>query len=587
MPSEEIVSTREVRLGMLIDWDVPIAMDDGVVLRSDVFRPNDNDRYPVILSYGPYAKGLSFQEGYAPQWAKLVEDFPEVLEGSTNEFQNWEVVDPERWVPDGYACVRVDSRGSGRSAGCLDLWSQREADDLYQCIEWAAQQQWSTGRIGLSGISYYAMNQYQVAARLPPHLAAIVAWEGASDWYRELSHHGGILCEFVARWFPVQVSTVQHGVGERGARSRSTGELVAGPSTLDEEQLSRNRVDLAAELKARPLLDAWYQDRNPDWSRVSVPMLSAGNWGGQNLHLRGDVEAFTSAASEQKWLEIHGNGHWAHFYTDYGIGLQKRFLGYFLKGQDTGWEHQPRVLLQVRHIPERYVERHAEAWPLPDTRWTSFRLHPQGMRLDERPLAAEVPLEYDPMGPGLTFESDPVPEPTEITGPMAARLYISSETTDADLFLVFRVFDPQGAEITFQGAVDPNTPISQGWLRASHRKLDPVRSRPERPYHTHDELQPLTPGEVYQLEIEIWPSCIVVPSGYRFALTVRGNDYRYEGELSEFARTFHYANRGVGPYTHADPDDRPEDVFGGRVTLHTGGKRDSWLLLPIIPAAGA
>jgi predicted acyl esterase len=571
---------------MRIDWDVPIPMDDGVVLRADVFRPDeDGGRFPVILSYGPYAKGLSFQEGYAAQWNKLVEDFPEVLEESTNQFQNWEVVDPEKWVPDGYACVRVDSRGSGRSPGFLDLWSPREADDLYECIEWAARQPWSSGRVGLCGISYYAMNQYQVAARQPPHLSAIVPWEGASDWYREVSHHGGILCDFVARWFPVQVATVQHGVGDRGARSHVTGELVAGPPTLSDEELGHNRADLAADVQARPLFDAWYAERNPDWSKVTVPMLSAGNWGGQNLHLRGNVEAFTSAASEQKWLEIHGNGHWAHFYTDYGIALQKRFLGQFLKGEDTGWSNQSRVTLQVRHIPERYVERRADAWPLPETRWTRFRLHAEGMRLDQRPLAEEFQLDYDPAGPGLTFLTDPVTQATEITGPMAARLHVSSETTDADLFLVFRAFDPAGDEVTFQGAVDPNTPISQGWLRASHRKLDPARSRPERPFHAHDELQPLEPGECYELDVEIWPSCIVVPVGYRFTLTIRGNDYRYEGELSEFARTFHYANRGVGPYTHADPDDRPADRFGGRVTLHTGGERDSWLLLPIIPEA--
>jgi hypothetical protein len=579
----EIVTASEVRDGMRIDWDVAIPMADGVVLRADVFRPDADGTWPVILSHGPYAKGLSFQEGYAPQWNKLVEDFPEVLDSSSNAYQNWEVVDPERWVPDGYVCVRVDSRGTGRSPGYVDLWSAQEADDFYECIEWAAAQPWSTGRVGLCGISYYAMNQYQVAARQPPHLTAIIPWEGASDWYREVSHHGGILCEFGARWFPIQVSTVQHGVGERGARSRLTGELVAGPPTLSEDELRGNRADFAADLKTRPLMDPWYEERNPDWSRVTVPMLSAGNWGGQNLHLRGNVEAFLNAASDQKWLEIHGNGHWAHFYTDYGLGLQKRFMDHFLKDDDNGWQDQPRVTLQIRHIPERYVERYADAWPLPGTRWTRFRLQPDGMRLDEAPFATAAKLDYDATGSGLTFLADPLEDELEITGPIAARLFVSTETTDVDLFLVLRVFEPSGAEVTFQGAVDPNTPISQGWLRASHRKLDPDRTRPERPYHTHDEVQPLEPGRVYELDVEIWPSCIVIPPGYRFGLTVRGNDYRYEGELSEFAKSFYYANHGVGPYTHADPDDRSADVFGGRVTLHVGGDHDSYLLLPVIP----
>src|SRR5207247_1990103 len=123
---------------MHIDWDASIAMDDGVVLRADVFRPSDERRHPVILSYGPYAKGLSFQEGYKSNWARLTKAAPEVLEGSSNKYQCWELVDPEKWVPDGYVCVRVDSRGAGRSPGVIDIWSAREARDLYHCIEWAA-----------------------------------------------------------------------------------------------------------------------------------------------------------------------------------------------------------------------------------------------------------------------------------------------------------------------------------------------------------------------------------------------------------------------------------------------------------------
>ena len=147
-----------------------------------------------------------------------------------------------------------------------------------------------------------------------------------------------------------------------------------------------------------------------------------------------------------------------------------------------------------------------------------------------------------------------------------------------------RAFDPKGGEITFQGALDPNTPIAQGWLRASHRKLDPKRSLEYRPYHTHDQHQPLTPGSIYELNVEIWPSCLVLPKGYRISLSIRGKDYVYPGELSEFAKTFHYAYRGVGPFQHEDPKDRPRDIFGGKTTLYSGGSRDSYILMPVIPA---
>src|SRR6202165_3608320 len=130
----------ESRDGMTIDWDAPIAMDDGIVLRADVFRPPGDGRHPVILSYGPYANGLAFQDGYPSAWNRMAETHLDVTAGSTNRYQNWEVVDPEKWVPDGYGCVRVDSRGAGRSPGYLDPWSPREAHDLYACIEWAGVQ---------------------------------------------------------------------------------------------------------------------------------------------------------------------------------------------------------------------------------------------------------------------------------------------------------------------------------------------------------------------------------------------------------------------------------------------------------------
>jgi putative CocE/NonD family hydrolase len=573
----------EVRDGMRIDWDVPIPMEDGIVLRADVFRPIDEGRYPVILSYGPYAKGLAFQEGYAPQWDKMVAEHPDVAAGSTNKYQNWEVVDPEKWVPDGYVCVRVDSRGAGRSPGVLDVWSPSETSDFHTCVEWAAAQHWSTGKVGLAGISYYAMNEYQVATTQPPHLAAICPWEGASDWYREVYYHGGILCTFGGRWFPLQVSTVQHGLGDRARKSPITGESVAGPETLSEEELARNRVDLGPEIKKHPLMDDWYRQRNPDWSKVKVPMLTAANWGGQGLHPRGNFEAFTQAASEQKWLEAHGLEHWTHFYTDYGVALQKRFFGHFLKGEDNGWDRQPKVQLQIRHADGRFVERPENEWPLARTRWTKLYLDTQRLTLGPEPVATEASVEYDALGEGVTFRLA-IDEETEITGPMAAKLFIASSTKDADLFLVVRVFDPHGDEVTFQGALDPNTPVAQGWLRASHRKLDPNQSSPYRPYHAHDKLQPLTRGETYELDVEIWPSCIVLPRGYRIALTVRGKDYEYDGVLSEFAKNFHYAHKGVGPFQHDDPADRPSEVFGGKVTLYSGGGRQSYLLVPIIPA---
>ena len=574
----------DVRDGMRIDWDVPVTVDDGVVLRADVYRPLAEGPHPVILTYGPYGKWLHFEDLYTDQWRRMADQHPDVVAGSTNKYQNWEVVDPEKWVPDGYACVRMDSRGAGRSPGFLDIWSAREAHDLYQCIEWAAVQPWSTGKVGLNGISYYAMNQWQVAALQPPHLAAICVWEGAADYYRDLSHHGGILCAFGRAWFPSQVIRVQHGKGTRGYRSRMTGDWVAGPPTLTEEELGANRRDFYADCVQNSLAsDEYWRSRMPDWSKVKVPLFSSANWGGQGLHPRGNFEGFARSASRQKWLEVHGIEHWTHFYTDYGVSLQKKFFGHFLKGDNTGWRRQPRVLLQVRHPGERFVERHESEWPLARTQWTKLYLNPADQSLARAPAGRNATVRYAGLGDGVTFLTPPLPRETEITGPIAAKLWLSSESTDADLFLVLRVFTPNMEEITFQGALDPHTPIAQGWLRASHRKLDPKLTLPYRPYHTHDEKQPLTPRKVYELDVEIWPTSIVVPAGHRIGLTVRGRDYEYPGGAGPGLGTLGAVFTGVGPFRHDDPRDRPPEIFGKMVTLHCGPGRPSHVLLPIIP----
>jgi len=573
----------ETRDGMRIEWDTPITMDDGLVLRADVFRPLAEGRYPAILSYGPYGKGLAFQDGYKTAWELMAKENPDALAGSTNKYQNWEVVDPEKWVADGYVCVRIDSRGAGRSPGYLCHNAAREQRDFHLCIEWAAAQAWCSGKVGLNGISYYAANQWRAASTQPPHLAAICVWEGWSDNYRDGNRHGGIICVFRKNWQDMQVKTVQHGVGERGAKSRLTGEWACGPETLSDADLVKNREDMWSELLSRPLDGPYYRERSPDFSKVTVPLLSAANWGGQGLHTRGNFEGYMRSASTQKWLEVHGGSHWAPFYTDYGVKLQKRFFDYFLKGIDNGWDKQPRVQLQVRHPGEKFVLRHENEWPLARTQWTHFYLDPEGMRLTQTPPANAQPLSYEAMGDGLTFSTPPLERETEITGPSALKLFISSSTADADIFAVLRVFGPDGKEVVFQGALDPHTPVGQGWLRASQRKLDPALSRPGRPYHTHDQKQPLAPGEVVELEVEIWPTCIVVPKGCRIALSIRGKDYEYEGEAATLSNMKN-PMKGCGPFMHDDPIDRPPEVFGGKVTLHLGAGRAASVLLPLIPA---
>jgi predicted acyl esterase len=580
----------EIADQMRIEWDVPIAMDDGNVLRADVFRPVEEGESPVIMSHGPYGKNLSFQAGYPIQWEQMCEEHPDIPAGSTNKYQAWEVVDPEKWVREGYAVVRVDSRGTGRSPGVVDMFSPRETRDYYECIEWAAEMPWSNGKVGLNGISYYAMNQWHVASLQPPHLAAMCVWEGAGDWYRDSTHQGGILNQFWSMWYPNQVLSVQHGLGKNGRRNEFSGIWVSGDTELPEDELEGNHGDLPGEILAHPLDDDYYRERSAVWEKVSVPFLTAANLGGVGNHSRGNYEGWLRAASEDKYLEVHGLEHWTHFYTDYGRELQLRFFDYYLKGVGDWKEAQPKVQINRRWPGNRFEIAGSTDWPLPQTVWTPHHLDAAALTLGTDGPATAAEVTYDAGGDGLGFTTEPFAVETEWSGPLAAKLFISSESEDADIFLVVRMFDPDDNEVVFPGTVDPNTPIARGWLRASHRKLDPVRSESWRPYHTHDEIQKLTPGKIYELDIELWPTGIVVPPGYRMELQVRGRDYEYPPAVAAAAKSASASwlphQVGCGPFLHEDERDRPAGIFDGRVTVHTGPEHPSHLLVPVVAVGG-
>jgi predicted acyl esterase len=556
---------------MSVDWDVEIAVSDGSVVRADVFRPAAAGRYPALMNYGPYGKGLPFQVGYSKQWESLVSQNSEVLRGSSAKYANWETADPERWVPLGYACIRVDSRGAGRSPGVADPYSPQETEDFYDCIEWAAKQPWCNGKIGLAGISYYAANQWLVAARRPPHLAAICPFEGFSDWYRGPCRAGGILSTAPTKWYGMQVLSVQNGLGTRGLVNPNNGVSVSGPEEFDDEQLRARQVDLDALTSAELITDRYYADRSADLAAIEVPVLSCGNWGGLGVHLLGNVEGYRRAGSKQKWLELHGKEHWTEFYTDYGVDLQRRFFDYFLKGEKNGWDREPPIKLQVRHV-DKFVERAEFEWPIPRTDWTFLHLDIKKLTLGSEAAASPAETSFDAMSGKVSFSTPPFDKEIEVTGPLAAKLFVSSTTRDVDIFLTIRAFAPDGKEHLVVGAVDPHSPITQGWLRASHRKLDASASTPYQPVHTHDELQPLNPGEIYELDIEIWPTSFVFPKGYRLVLTVSGSDF--EHDLPGDHMRDRYNNH---------PKDRSNERFAGITTLHSGGTHAAHLLIPIVP----
>lgn len=560
---------------MKVEKNVPIRMRDGAILYANVFRPETSEPVPVLMTHGPYGKDAHFADAFTAQWNELKQIYPGIdAEGSTGKYLRWEVADPERWVPWGYALVVVDSRGSGVSPGYLQAWSPQEAQDYYDCIEWAGTQPWCTSKVGLLGISYYGINQWQVAALRPPHLSAICPWEGSSDIYREFAYHGGILSNFFAEfWWNKQIVSIQHGNAATTYRDRETGERSNGPA-LDAATLRQNRAELPEDIAEHPFFDEWFQARVPDLGSIEVPVLSSGNWGGMGLHLRGNVEGFMRVGSRKKWLQMHGGSHFDSFYLPEYVQMQKRFFDHFLRGIDNGWDTLAPVQLEARH-PDHFESREEQEWPLARTQWTRLWVNLDDSSLQHDSPTNEQSASYMGLGPGIELSTAALTEQTEFTGPMVAVLWVASSTEDMDIFATLRAFGPDGKEVLFRGATDPAVPIAQGWLRVSHRATDPDRSIPGRPWRLHQRREPMEPGTPYRVEVEIWPTSIVLPPGYRLALRIDARDFERENEPGP--------RKGSGPFLHTNPADRDPAIFGGRNTILAGGKYDAHLLLPLIP----
>lgn len=566
--------------GMIFDHDVPVAMTDGVKLRVNIYRPEKPGRYPVLMLMGPYGKDTSMADApaYKTSWAKLIAKYPDLCKKSSCRYIRFEAPDPERWVADGYIVIHADVRGAGASPGVLDPFSPRETEDYATLITWASRQAWSSGKVGLLGTSFQAINQYQVAALQPEGLAAILPWEGAFDQYREIAYYGGILNVAWEFWWTHQVVPNQNGNAQTPLVDSIDGGTDTG-APLAPDALKQNRVDPVEAFAQHPFDDTYYRERTADASRIKVPLLDVANWTDWS------TAGYRFAASKDKWLRIQTGDHLTPFYSEEALALQKRFFDHFLKGLDNGWEKEPRVAVQIRR-PNGTVWRSASAWPLPGMRWQRYYLDAANasMAPDSEHLAS-AEKSYAGLEGGLTFTTKPFSEETEFTGPIGVRLWVGSSTADMDIFAALRLIDPQGRDVTFVGNSDPNVPLDLGYLRVSHRAVDPAKSTPYQPFHPHAASEPMTPGELYPVDVEFTePTSIVIPKGYRLALTIQGKDFGY-GPDANIVHADDYAlpdAHNSGLFFAAHPN-RDATLYGGTNTVATGGEHVSYLLLPRIP----
>jgi uncharacterized protein len=530
------VDVYEAQPGALqIHHDVPVTTRDGTVLRTNVHLPGGEGPFPVLLCAHPYGKDNVPRKrrwcGYSVSFQYRVLRQPERVRFSN--LTGWEAPDPAWWAAEGFAVVNCDLRGSGRSDGLADLLSDQEGEDVYDLIEWAAAQPWSTGKVGVIGVSYLAISQWKAAALRPPHLRAIVPWEGFTDAYRDLFRPGGIQeVGFVRIWSRLLRTT------------------------------TRLKYQPAKENTQRPLYDKWWRSLVPKLPDIEVPALICGSFSDNNLHSRGSIRAFEQISSSDKHLYTHRGGKWTTFYSESALQTQLAFLDRHLRGGTT--DPLPRVRLEVRECRDRVVEvRDESSWPLESTRWTPLHLSTAGLSTTPAEQQGSITFETRSRGArfGWTVGAD-----TEITGPMALRLFVEvSGGDDVDLFVGVEKW--RGSQyVPFEGSYGfGRDRITTGWLRASLRGLDEDRSRPFEPVPTYTQRQPLQPGQVVQVDVPLGPSATLFRAGEQLRLVVAG---RWLWPRNPFTGQFPSAYER-GPRTAC--------------TLHWGADRDAHLLVPVIP----
>ncbi|KAF2500891.1 alpha/beta-hydrolase [Lophium mytilinum] len=571
---------------------IELQAGEGLV-RCNVYRPKssgEHSKVPVIVTYGPYGKDIPYED-FHPN------SFAEVNPEHKSAHSAWEVPDPGFWTSHGYAVVRADERGCGQSPGLLDTMSRGTSDAFVDVVEWAAAQPWSSGKVGLLGISYYGGSQWRVAARQPKGLSAIIPWEGMSDYYRDRCRQGGILSNgFIKFWWDRQVVSNQYGGGGRAARKW-------GPDTIEgdlpEAELVSNRQDQTkdnAMFKYRD--DPYYASKEYSMSDIQVPLLSVANWGGICLHLRGNVQGYTWAGSDMKYLRFITGRHDLPFYYKAEAEVQRSFLDAFLKGDDReGWTVKgkvPPVSLILRQGDvgynnaegeQKYHRRSESEWPIARTRYSKFYLTPEKRLSQNEPNREQRKLSYQALGTlenpqTVQFETAPFDADTEITGHVVAHLNVSvspypnnkTVPTDIDLFITLRYISPEGKEVHYTGTAGDPVPLTKGWLRVSLRNTDPnhPKDRPWLPYrhYTSKDTQPVIPGEIYAVDVEIWPTNVVAEKGGKIIFEVASGD-----------------TQGCDRFQHNDPADRSQEKFDGMNHIHFGSTSPNYIVLPIIPPA--
>ena len=542
---------------LLEERNQPVAMRDGVRLACDVFRPDAaGKKFPALLSMSLYGKDVQriseFQRPLSPR------------HGNGGQ----EAGDTRYFVNRGYAHIVADSRGAGDSEGEYNFQGKIEQNDGYDLVEWIAKQPWCDGNVGMLGMSYFAVVQNLVAAQQPPHLKAIAPYEAYTDRYRHSVYHGGIFNEgfFHQWWGHVSIGTLKPPIFKYYPEE----EIRRRVATLMKTQAIEDSPYLHIQLKypeKNPLMfdflvepndGPYYWERSAYtmFDRIKIPVFLTGRWSAWSIHLPGAFQAWAGINAPKKMMlmdTIEDTGPRRPWRDHQDLIL--RWYDHWLKGNDTGMMNEPPIQLFVKG---KNIWRDEYEWPLKRTQWTKYYLQPGGGLSTAQPgAAATTAFTNEPYlmprkpSPGLDFATPPLEKDLEITGPIALYLSAAIDRPEATWFAIIKDKAPDGK----------TSVVTKGWLRASHRKLDPAKSKPYQPYHPHNERVPVPVNEVIEYAIEVREIAMVFQKGHQFQLQICGQDSQTEEPV-----WYHQCNEASTKHT-----------------LHLGGKNASYILLPVIP----
>jgi predicted acyl esterase len=507
---------------ILVEQDVPFTLSDGTVIYSDIYRPLGETNIPAIVSWSFFGKrpGAGMNE-----WQIMG-----VTPGTVSNMAKFESPDPAYWCRQGYAIANVDTRGTGHSQGDVNMFGSQDGRDGAEYVEWLAKRHWCNGKVGMGGNSGVAMTHWWIAAEQPPSLVCIAPWEGTSDLYRESIFEGGI----PALGF-----------------NNFIQESVTGEGYIE---------NMSGMGQKYPFMNEYWEDKIPKFEKIRIPAYVTASW--SHFHLRGSINGFRKIKSRKKWLRTHREFEWPDSYDQHNIAELKRFYDRYLKDIRNGWESTPRVRMEVMDAYDFDYQsnRPEKQFPLARTKYTKLYLDAANASMSFEPVANESKASYDGETEETTFDIT-FNEETEITGFIKLRLWVEAEgNDDMDLFITMQKLAADGSWLPTNVLDEPH-PGAWGKMRASRRKLDEKKSTDYQPVQSHLVDEKLSPGEIVPVDIEIVPQSRIWHKGEQLRIRVAGRYIR-----TEWFEPFSWETNNKGKHI-----------------IHTGGKYDSFLQVPIVP----